>query len=64
MARAGGGAIVNIGSGAGYGKPNMAAYSASKGGIFALSMAMAYDHFHDRVRVNSSSPAAAASSRA
>ena len=56
MARAGGGSIVNIGSGAGYGKPNMAAYSASKGGIVALSMAMAYDHFHDRVRVNVAIP--------
>ena len=41
MVRAGGGAIVNIGSGAGYGKPNMAAYAASKGAIVALSMAMA-----------------------
>lgn len=56
MARAGGGSIVNIGSGAGYGKPNMAAYSASKGGIVALTMAMAYDHFHDRVRVNVAIP--------
>ena len=37
MIRAGGGSIVNIGSGAGYGKPNMAAYSASKGAIVALS---------------------------
>ncbi len=48
----GGGRIVNIGSGAGWGKPNMLAYSASKGGIFALSAALAYDHFHDRIRVN------------
>ncbi len=56
MADAGGGAIVNIGSGAGYGKPNMAAYAASKGAIVALSMAMAYDHFHDRVRVNVAIP--------
>ncbi len=48
----GGGAIVNVGSGAGHGKPNMAAYAASKGGIFALSAAMAYDHFHAHVRVN------------
>ncbi|KQT11455.1 SDR family NAD(P)-dependent oxidoreductase [Ramlibacter sp. Leaf400] len=56
MVRAGGGAIVNIGSGAGYGKPNMAAYAASKGAIVALSMAMAYDHFHDRVRVNVAIP--------
>ena len=56
MISAGGGSIVNIGSGAGYGKANMAAYSASKGAIVALSMAMAYDHFHDRVRVNIAIP--------
>lgn len=52
MIAQGGGAIVNVGSGAGYGKPNMAAYAASKGGILALSTAMAYDHFHEHVRVN------------
>ena len=56
MVGAGGGSIVNIGSGAGYGKPNMAAYASSKGAIVALSMAMAYDHFHDRVRVNVAIP--------
>ncbi len=56
MRKGGGGAIVNIGSGAGWGKPNMAAYSASKGAIVALSMAMAYDHFHDHVRVNVAIP--------
>lgn len=56
MRQAGGGSIVNIGSGAGWGKPNMAAYSASKGAIVALSTAMAYDHFHDRVRVNVAIP--------
>jgi len=56
MIRKGGGSIVNIGSGAGYGKPNMAAYAASKGAIVALSMAMAYDHFHDRIRVNVAIP--------
>ncbi|TXL70164.1 SDR family oxidoreductase [Vineibacter terrae] len=52
----GGGAIVNIGSGAGWGKPNMAAYSASKGGLFALGAALAYDHFHQRIRVNTVVP--------
>lgn len=52
----GGGSIVNIGSGSGWGKPNMAAYAASKGGVFALSAAMAYDFFHDRVRVNTVVP--------
>ena len=56
MRAQGGGAIVNVGSGAGHGKPNMAAYAASKGGIFALSAAMAYDHFHDRIRVNTVLP--------
>ena len=56
MIRQGGGSIVNIGSGAGWGKPNMAAYSASKGGLFALGAALAYDHFHQRIRVNTVVP--------
>lgn len=56
MIRQGGGSIVNIGSGAGHGKPNMAAYAASKGAVLGLSMAMAYDHFQDRVRVNVAIP--------
>jgi len=50
------GAIINIGSGSGWGKPNMAAYSASKGGIFALSAAMAHDHLTDGIRVNTVVP--------
>jgi NAD(P)-dependent dehydrogenase (short-subunit alcohol dehydrogenase family) len=56
MIKAGGGSIVNIGSGAGWGKGNMAAYSASKGGLFALSAAMAYDFLHERIRVNTVVP--------
>ncbi len=56
MVRQGGGSIVNIGSGAGWGKPNMAAYSASKGGLVALSAALAYDFLHDRIRVNTVIP--------
>jgi NAD(P)-dependent dehydrogenase (short-subunit alcohol dehydrogenase family) len=56
MIRQGGGAIVNIGSGSGWGKPNMAGYSASKGGIFALTAALAYDHLRDRIRVNTVVP--------
>ena len=56
MMKTGGGSIVNIGSGAGWGKANMAAYSASKGGLFALSAAMAYDFLHDRIRVNTVVP--------
>ena len=56
MIRAGGGAIVNVGSGAGWGKPNMAVYSASKGGLFALGSAMAYDFLHQGIRVNTVVP--------
>ncbi len=56
MIRSGGGSIVNIGSGAGWGKPNMLAYAASKGGVFALSASLAYDHFRDRIRVNTVVP--------
>lgn len=52
----GGGSIVNVGSGAGWGKPNMAAYSASKGGLHALTAALAYDFFHQRIRVNTVIP--------
>lgn len=56
MAKTGGGAIVNIGSGAGWGKPNMAIYAATKGAIFTLSAAMAYDFFHQQIRVNTVVP--------
>lgn len=47
-----GGSIVNIGSGAGWGKPNMAAYATSKGGLVAMTTALALDHFYQKVRVN------------
>ena len=50
------GAIVNIGSGAGHGKPNMAAYSASKAALHSLSASMAHDHFDDNIRVNTIIP--------
>lgn len=56
MIAQGGGAIVNIGSGSGWGKPGMLAYAASKGGVFALSAALAYDHFHQKIRVNTVIP--------
>lgn len=56
MIAQGGGSIINIGSGAGWGKPNMAVYSASKGGVVALGAAMAYDFFHQRIRVNTVIP--------
>jgi NAD(P)-dependent dehydrogenase (short-subunit alcohol dehydrogenase family) len=56
MIARGGGSIVNIGSGAGWGKPNMFAYSTSKGGIFSFSAALAYDFLHDKIRVNTVVP--------
>ena len=56
MIAQGGGRSVIVGSGAGWGKPNMAAYAASKGGLFALAASMAYDHFHDGIRVNTVVP--------
>jgi NAD(P)-dependent dehydrogenase (short-subunit alcohol dehydrogenase family) len=52
MREGGGGAIVNVGSGSGWGKPDLAAYCASKGGVYALTMAMAWDHLADHIRVN------------
>jgi len=56
MIAAGGGAIVNTGSGAGWGKANMFAYAVSKGGIFAFSQSLAYDYFHYHIRVNTVCP--------
>ena len=52
MAKQGGGAIVNVGSGSGWGKPDLLAYCASKGGVFGFSAALAHDHLKDHIRVN------------
>tara|TARA_R110000851_G_scaffold321965_1_gene487705 strand:- start:327 stop:1118 length:792 start_codon:yes stop_codon:yes gene_type:complete len=52
----GGGSIVNVGSGSGWGKPNMAAYATTKGGLLAFSAATALDFFHKRIRVNTVIP--------
>jgi NAD(P)-dependent dehydrogenase (short-subunit alcohol dehydrogenase family) len=49
---AGGGSIVNVGSASGWGRPGLLAYSASKGGVFGFSSALAYDLRSQRVRVN------------
>lgn len=51
--KAGGGAIVNVGSVLGLvGMKDRAAYCASKGGVTLLTKAMALDHAHEQVRVN------------
>lgn len=53
MARGGGGAVVNIGSGWGLkGGPQAASYCASKGAVVNLTRAMAIDHGPQGVRVN------------
>jgi 2-keto-3-deoxy-L-fuconate dehydrogenase len=51
-------AIVNTASIAGTdGIPNRAAYSASKGAVLSLTLAMATDHLTDGIRVNAVNPA-------
>lgn len=55
--RQGGGAIVNIASVQGLAcQTNVAAYVASKGGMLALTRAMALDHAKDGIRVNAVCP--------
>jgi len=57
MRAAGGGSIVNIGSIEGLAaNPQHAAYCASKGGVHALTKAMAVDLGSDNIRVNAIAP--------
>lgn len=57
MRRNGGGAIVNIASTrAIMSEPNSESYAASKGGIIALTHALAISLAPDRIRVNAISP--------
>jgi NAD(P)-dependent dehydrogenase (short-subunit alcohol dehydrogenase family) len=57
LRRRGGGAIVHIVSASAYVvRPRMAAYAASKGGLLALTRAMAIDYASDRIRVNAVCP--------
>jgi NAD(P)-dependent dehydrogenase (short-subunit alcohol dehydrogenase family) len=48
----GGGALVNLAYADAYGRARRLAESAGHGGIVAFGAALAYDHFHDHVRVN------------
>lgn len=48
----GAGAIVNVGSGSGWGKADLLAYCASKGGVHGFTMALAYDLLRHHIRVN------------
>jgi NAD(P)-dependent dehydrogenase (short-subunit alcohol dehydrogenase family) len=53
MIRAGGGSIINIGSGWSLkGGPRAASYCAAKGGVVNLTRAMAIDHGKQNIRVN------------
>ena len=53
MRAGGGGSIINIGSYDGFvADPGLAAYCASKGGVHALSRAIAVDHGKDGIRCN------------
>lgn len=58
MLESGGGSIINIASVQAYAsQTNVAAYTASKGAIVALTRAMALDHAEQNIRVNAICPA-------
>jgi len=52
MVAGGGGAITNVSSISAIRPRGLTAYSVSKGGVIALTQAMAIDHAKDQVRVN------------
>jgi NAD(P)-dependent dehydrogenase (short-subunit alcohol dehydrogenase family) len=57
MRELGGGAVVNVASVQAFGAQRaVAAYAASKGGVVALTRAMAVDHAAEGIRVNAVSP--------
>jgi NAD(P)-dependent dehydrogenase (short-subunit alcohol dehydrogenase family) len=57
MIKRNGGAIVNVASVQGLAsQPSVVAYSASKGGMIAMTRTMALDHASDNIRVNSICP--------
>jgi NAD(P)-dependent dehydrogenase (short-subunit alcohol dehydrogenase family) len=56
MIEGGGGSIINISSIAGMRGHGLVAYSASKGGVIALTRTMAVQHARDNIRVNCIAP--------
>jgi NAD(P)-dependent dehydrogenase (short-subunit alcohol dehydrogenase family) len=59
MAESGGGAIINISSGAGVtGMKKNPAYVAAKGGVVSLTKALAIDHAEQKIRANCIAPGA------
>jgi NAD(P)-dependent dehydrogenase (short-subunit alcohol dehydrogenase family) len=64
LVRAGGGSVINTASIMGVmGVPNRDAYSASKGGVIALTRSMAVEYAAEKVRVNVLVPGAVATQR-
>jgi NAD(P)-dependent dehydrogenase (short-subunit alcohol dehydrogenase family) len=56
LKRAGGGAIINLASGAALSGGGGTSYTASKGGVTAISRAIAFQHAADNIRCNSVCP--------
>ena len=56
LKRAGGGAIVNMASGAALSGGGGTSYTASKGGVTAITRAIAFQHAADNIRCNSICP--------